>query len=181
MWLQRWIWERYKELRLKIGMDIEFTFNKAKEILSYDSDQTLYKVLNELEQLKIIKVERSRGDGRVKIYRIVLGLEDVPYSGLTIPSDYKTEPEFLASTGSMAISGSAVPLSLPPSKTFEKVYNKESIHFVTIMPEKPAETIEEYLIRLIQEYKSPEAVLSIIQKREIDFDKVIKKLNLFFS
>ena len=36
------------------------------------------------------------------------------------------------------------------------------------MPEKPAETIEEYLARLIQGYKSAEPVLSIIKKEKID-------------
>ena len=32
-----------------------FTFEKAKEILNYDSNQTIYKLLNELEKFNIVK------------------------------------------------------------------------------------------------------------------------------
>lgn len=188
MWLQKWIWERYKELRLKIGINIDFTYEKAKKILSYDSEQTIYKILNELEESKIIKVKRSKKDKRQKKYRIVLDLKDVPYSYLSIPSDYQAEPGFLASTGSTVIEGMPIflpaegkPFSLPklPSKAFDKIYNKKSERFVTIVPEKAAETIEEYLTRLIQKYKSPEAILNIIKKKQIDFNKVIRELNSY--
>jgi len=178
MWIQKWIWERYKELRLKIGINTDFTFETAKGILNHDSDQTIYKVLNELEQLRIINVDRLGKDKREKKYRVVLDLKDIPYSDLTIPSDYQPEPQFLATTGSMAITGTAAPF-LQPSRAFGRLYNKESNKFVTIVPEKPAETIEEYLARLIQGYKSAEPVLSIIKKEKIDFDKVIRELNSY--
>ena len=137
MWIPRWLWERYKELRLRIGLNNSFSFKQAKEILSYDSDEMIYKTLNKLERLNIICVERSKKDNRAKTYKIVLDLKDVPYSGLTIPSDYQPEQDFLgfsAATGSMATSGTAVFPSMPPSKAFEKMYDKESKRFVTIMP-----------------------------------------------
>jgi len=182
MWIPRWLWERYKELRLKIGLSNSFSFKQAKEILSYDSNEMIYKTLNKLEQLNIIAVERAKKDTRAKTYRIVLDFKDVPYSGLTIPSDYQPEQDFLglsATTGSMATSGATVFPSMPPSKAFDKMYDKESERFVTIMPEKPARTIEGYLASLIQEYKSPAPILSIIKKQKIDFDNVIKELNSY--
>ena len=171
MWLQKWIWGRYKELRLKIGINIAFTFEKAKEILSYDSNETIYKLLNELEKSNIIKVDRLKKDRREKRYKIVLDLKDIPYLYINIPSDYKPKQEFLASTGSMAVQGTITVKS--PSREFNKIYNKESEQFVTIVPEKEALTIEDYLIKLIKEYKTPEAILSIIKKHRIDFSKVI--------
>jgi len=178
MWVQKWIWERYKELRLKIGININFTFEEAKNILNYDSNQTIYKLLNELEQLRIIKVDRLKKDRRAKNYRIILDLKDIPYSYLSIPSDYKAKKGFLTSTGSALIQGMPIQSTIP-SKTFNKLYNKESKQFVTIIPEKTAETIEEYLTRLIQEYKSPAPILNIIKKHKIDFNKVIIKLNSY--
>ncbi len=177
MWLQKWIWERYKELRLRIGINTVFTFKKAKEILSYDSNQTIYKLLNELEKFNIIKVERLKKDRREKKYKIVLDLKDIPYSYINIPSNYKPRHEFLASTESMAIQGAITVKS--PSREFNKIYNKESNQFVTIVPEKEAQTIEEYLTKLIKEYKAPEAILSIIKKHRIDFNKIISNLNSY--
>lgn len=182
MWIPRWLWERYRELRLKIGLNDSFSFKQAKGILSYDSDEMIYKTLNKLEQLNIIAVERAKKDKRAKTYKVALDLKDLPYSGLTIPSDYQPEPGFLrlsAATGSMATLGTAVFPSMPPSRAFEKMYDKESERYVTIMPEKPAGTIEEYLASLVQEYKSPEAILTIIKKQKIDFDKAIKELNSY--
>ncbi len=179
MWLQKWIWERYKELRLNIGINIDFTFEKTKEILSYDSNQTIYKLLNQLEQLRIIKVERIKKDRRTKKYRIILDLKDIPYLYLNIPSNYQAKQGFLPSTGSMAIQGTPIFPSKSLSKAFEKMYNKEGKQFVTIVPEKAAETIEEYLTILIQEYKSAEAILNIIKRRKINFSKIIIKLNSY--
>src|SRR3989344_4579349 len=177
MWLQKWIWERYEELRLRIGINMAFTFEKAKEILNYDSNQTIYKLLNELEKFNIVKVERSKKDRREKRYKIVLDLKDIPYLYINIPSNYKPKQEFLASTGSMAVQGTITVKS--PSREFNKIYNKKSQQFVTIVPEKEALTIEEYLIKPIQEYKAPESILSIIKKHRIDFSKVISNLNSY--
>ncbi|MBI4981466.1 hypothetical protein HZC30_08005 [Candidatus Woesearchaeota archaeon] len=178
MWLPKWIWERYKELRLKIGLSVKFTFEEAKEILSYDSNQTIYKLLNELEQWKIIKKERSKKDKRTKKYKIVLDLKDIPYSYLSVPSNFRRKQKFLASTGSMAIRGTPI-FTAKPRKAFENAYDKKSKRLVIIMPEKEAKTIVEYLIKNIQEYKSPEAILSIIKKHKIDFAQAIKNLNSY--
>lgn len=177
MWLQKWIWERYKELRLKVGINIGFTFEKAKEVLSYDSDQTIYKLLNELEELRIIKTERLGEDRRAKTYKIVLELKDIPYVDITIPTNYQQEPPgFLSSTGSAAISGTT---SVEPSIAFHRMYNKDGQQQVTIVPKPIAKTIEEYLIENIKSYKSAEPILSIIKKHKIDFDEVIRELNSY--
>ncbi len=179
MWFQKWIWERYKELWLKIGRNREFTFAQAKEILQYDSNQTVYKLLNELEQSKIITVERTKKDGRTKKYKIVLDLKDIPYSYLKVPSDYKARQKFLPSTGSMTISGASLFLDVLPSKAFERVYDKESERFVTIVPEKQARTMEEFITKMLQDYKSPEAILKIIKEQKINFTEVLLGLNSY--
>jgi hypothetical protein len=177
MWIPKWLWERYKELRLKIGLNISFSFKQAKEIFSYDSDEMIYKTLNKLEQLDIIIVKRSKTDKRAKTYKIVLELKDIPYADITIPTDYPQEhPDFLASTGSAAIFGIT---PLKPSIAFHKMYNKDGQQQVTIVPKPAAKTIEEYLIDNIKSYKSVEPILSIIIKEKIDFDKVIRELNSY--
>ncbi len=182
MWIQRWIWERYKELRLKIGLNTIFTFEKAKEILSYDSDQTIYKVLNELEKLNIIQVERSKEDERLKKYKIILDLKDLPYAGLTVPTDYRHIPkiyrpkDMLFEAGSMPVYGTT---SMPPSKAFNKVYSKEGRELITLSPKKTAKTAEELLIEALKEFKSGEVVLRIILNSKIDLKLVIRNLNSY--
>ena len=182
MWLQKWILDRYMELRLKIGMNIGFTFEEAKEILSYDSEQTLYKVLNELEKLNIIQVERAKEDERQKKYKIILDLKDLPYAGLTVPTDYEHLPQMyrpkdmLFETGSMAVYGTT---AMPPSRAFDKVYDKEGKGLITLMPKKPSATVEELLIEALKELKSGEVILRIIINSKIDLDAVIKNLNSY--
>ncbi len=177
MWIQRWLWERYKELRLKIGLNNRFSFKQAKKIFSYDSNEMIYKTLNKLERLNIITVERSKTDNRAKTYKIVLELKDIPYADITIPTDYPQElPSFISSTGSAPIFGTT---SVKPSVAFQRMYNREGQQQVTIVPKPVAKTIEEYLIENIKSYKSAEPILSIIKKEKIDFDKIIGKLNSY--
>ena len=177
MWIPKWLWERYKELRLKIGLDNSFSFKQAKEIFSYDSDEMIYKALNKLEKLDIITVERSKTDNRAKTYRIVLELKDLPYADITIPTDYQHESfGFTPTTGSAAIFGTT---AVRPSVAFHRMYNKDGQHQVTIIPKPIAKTIEEYLIENIKSYKSAEPILSIIKKEKIDFNKVIRELNSY--
>ena len=182
MWLQKWIWDRYRELRLKIGINIGFTFEEAKKILSYDSEQTLYKVLNELEKLNIIQVERAKEDERKKKYKIVLDLKDLPYAGLTVPTDYDhLEPmyrprDMLFEAGSMAVYGTT---AMPPSKAFNKVYDREGKEFITLMPKKPSATVEELLIEALKDFKSGKVILRIILNSKIDLDNVIRNLNSY--
>ncbi len=177
MWIPRWLWERYKELRLKIGLNNSFSFKQAKEIFAYDSDEMTYKTLNELEQLNIITVERSKIDGRARIYKIVLELNDIPYADITIPTDYQqTSSGFTPATGSAAIFGTT---SARPSVAFQRMYNKEGQQKVTIVPKPIAKTIGDYLVENIKSYKSAEPILSITKKEEIDFDIVIRKLNSY--
>ena len=47
------------------------------------------------------------------------------------------------------------------------------------MPEKAPGTIEEYLVGLVKEYKSPEAALNLIKNQKIDLDKIINELNSY--
>lgn len=182
MWLQKWLWDRYRELRLKIGMNINFTFEQAKEIFSYDSNETIYKVLNELEKLNIIQVERSKEDERQKKYKIVLDLKDLPYAGLTVPTDYKQLPQIykpkdmLFEAGSMAVYGTT---AMPPSKAFDKVYVKEGGELITLMPKKPSATVEGLLTEALKEFKSGEVILRIILNSKIDLDAVTKNLNSY--
>lgn len=182
MWLQKWLWDRYKELRLKIGMNISFTFEQAKKIFSYDSEQTIYKVLNELEKLNIIQVERAKEDERQKKYKIILDLKDIPYAGLTVPTDYDhLQPmyrpkDMLFEAGSMAVYGTT---AMPPSKAFDKVYIKEGEELITLLPKKPSATVEELLIEALKEFKSGEVIFRIIFNSKIDLDAVIKNLNSY--
>jgi len=182
MWLQKWLWDRYKELRLKIGMNISFTFEEAKEIFSYDSNETVYKVLNELEKLNIIQVERAKEDERQKRYKIALDLKDLPYAGLTVPTDYEHLPQMyrprdmLFEAGSMAVYGTT---AMPPSKAFDKVYIKEGEELITLMPKKPSATVEELLIEALKEFKSGEVILRIILNSKVDLDAVIRNLNSY--
>ena len=177
MWIPRWLWERYKELRLKIGFNNSFSFKQAKEILSYDNNEMIYKTLNELERLDIINVEKSKKDKRAKTYKIVLELKDIPYADITIPTNYPQEPsDFLSSTGSAAIFGTT---SVKPSVAFHRMYNKDGQQQITIIPKPIAKTIEEYLVENIKSYKSAEPILSIIKKKKIDFKEVIRNLNSF--
>lgn len=182
MWLQKWIWDRYRELRLRIGINTGFTFEEAKKILSYDSEQTLYKVLNELEKVNIIQVERVKEDGRQKKYKIILDLKDLPYAGLTVPTDYDhLEPmyrpkDMLFEAGSMAVYGST---AMPPSRAFNKVYDREGKEFITLMPKRPSATVEELLIRALEEFKSGEVILRIIVNSKIDLNAVIRNLNSY--
>jgi len=176
MWIPRWLWERHKELRLRIGLNNSFSFKQAKEIFSYDSDEMVYKTLNKLEQLNIITVERSKVDTRARTYKIVLELKDIPYADITIPTDYHGQLGFAPATGSAAIFGT---ISAKPSVAFHKIYNRDGQRQVTLVPKPAAKTIEEYLIENIKSYKSAEPILSIIKKEKIDFNKIIKKLNSY--
>ena len=177
MWIPRWLWGRYEELRLKIGLNNSFSFKQAKEIFSYDSDEMVYKTLNKLEKLNIITVEKSKTDARARAYKVVLELKDIPYADITIPTDYPQEhPVFLASTGSAPIFGTT---SLKPSVAFHRMYNKDGQQQVTIIPKPIAKTIEGCLIDNIKSYKSAEPILSIIKKEKIDFEKVIRELNSY--
>lgn len=182
MWLQKWIWDRYKELRLKIGINTGFTFEEAKEIFSYDSNETIYKVLNELEKLNIIQVDRAKEDERQKMYKIVLDLKDLPYAGLTVPTDYENLPQMyrpkdmLFEAGSMAIYGTT---AMPPSRAFDKVYDKEGKEFITLMPKRQSANVEELLIETLKEFKSGEVILRIIINSKIDLDAVIRNLNSY--
>jgi len=177
MWIPRWLWERYKELRLKIDINNSFSFKQAKDILSYDKDEMIYKTLNKLEKLDILKVEKSKDDSRTKAYKIILELKDLPYAELTIPTNHPQKPsDFLATSGSAPIFGTT---AMKPSIAFQKMYNKDGQQQVTILPKQVAKTIEEYLIENIKEYKSAEPILNIIKKEKIDFDKVIKHLNSY--
>ena len=182
MWLPKWIWDRYRELRLKIGINTPFTFEEARKILSHDSSQALYKVLNELEKLGIIKVERAEEDERQKKYKIVLELKDLPYAGLTVPADYdRIKPAYmpkdmLFEAGSMAVYGTT---AMPPSRAFDEVYDKEGKQFITLTPKKPPETPEELLTEALKELKSAEVVLRIIIHSKIDLNAVIKNLNSY--
>lgn len=182
MWIQKWIWDRYKELRLKIGINTGFTFEEAKEIFSYDSNETIYKVLNELEKLNIIQVDRAKEDERQKMYKIVLDLKDLPYAGLTVPTDYENLPQMyrpkdmLFEAGSMAIYGTT---AMPPSRAFDKVYDKEGKEFITLMPKRQSATVEELLIESLKEFKSGEVIFRIIINSKIDLDAVIRNLNSY--
>ncbi len=177
MWIPRWLWERYRELRLKLGLNDRFSFKQAKGIFSYDSNEMVYKTLNKLEKLNIVEVERSKDDNRAKTYKIVLELKDIPYADITIPTNYQQEDSgFIPTTGSAAIFGTT---SVKPSVAFQRMYNKDGHQQVTIAPKPTAKTIEGYLIENITSYKSAEPILNIIKKEKIDFDKVIKRSNSY--
>jgi len=177
MWIPRWLWERYRELRLRIDLNNSFSFKQAKEIFSYNRNEMIYKTLNELERMNIINVERSKNDKRVKRYKIVMELKDIPYADITIPTNKQQEPPgFLSSTGSAAIFGTA---SIKPSAAFNRMYTKDGKQQVTIAKKPAAKTIEEYLAENIKTYKSAEPILAIVKKEKIDFRKVIRNLNSF--
>ena len=182
MWLQKWIWDRYKELRLKIGINTAFAFEEAKKILSYDSAQTIYKILNELEKVNIIQVERAKEDERQKKYKIVLDLKDLPYAGLAVPTDYDQlqsmykPKDMLFEAGSMAVYGT---ISMQPSKAFNNVYVKDGVELITLLPKKPSATVEELLIEALKEFKSGEVIVRIILNSKIDLGAVMRNLNSY--
>lgn len=177
MWIPKWLWERYKILRLKLGLNSNFKFKDVKALFSHDSNEMVYKTLNRLEKLKIIEVKRTKKDSREKSYKLVLDLKDLPFQNLAVPTNKTPDPNLHGLTGSMAVYGTISSTNL--DRKFEKVYNKQGLNQITLVKEKPAKTPTDLLTTLVKEFKSAELILKLMIDNKIDFNEVIPNLNSF--
>ena len=175
MWLPKWLWTRYFRLRTEFDVNKSFTFKQAKDILK-DKDAMLYKAINELNKSNILAIELSKKDKRIKQYKILLDLDQLPYHNIEIPTNVKAYIPAAHKAGILTRNS----IIGDPKRLFNKLYKKDGKEIINVLAGTELKTIEDLIISSLKSYREPEIILTIILKTDdINWDIITKQLNSY--